>query len=97
MRVRSLDQGDPLQKGNDSPLQYSCLENPMKRGVWWATVYGVAKSQTRLMQLTTHICKQSSAICVELNETNPLFTTSQAGGNGDVACSSNLFIPHFRQ
>ena len=29
--------------GNGSPLQYSCLENPMDRGAWWATVYGVAK------------------------------------------------------
>ena len=31
---------------NDNPLQYSCLENPMNRGVWWATVHGVTKSQT---------------------------------------------------
>ena len=29
-----------------NPLQYSCLRNPMGRGVWWATVHGVAKSQT---------------------------------------------------
>ena len=29
-----------------NPLQYSCLENPMDRGAWWATVHGVAKSQT---------------------------------------------------
>ena len=34
--------------GNDNPPQYSCLENPMDRGAWWATVQGVAKSQTRL-------------------------------------------------
>ena len=33
---------------NGSPLQYSCLENPMDRGAWWATVYRVAESQTRL-------------------------------------------------
>ena len=33
---------------NDNPLQYSCLENPMDRGAWTATVHGVAKSQTRL-------------------------------------------------
>ena len=32
--------------GHDNPLQYSCLENPMNRGVWWATVYGAAKNQT---------------------------------------------------
>ena len=34
--------------GNGSPLQYSCLGNPMDRGAWWATVHGVAKSQTPL-------------------------------------------------
>ena len=31
--------------GNDTSLQYSCLENPMERGAWWAMVHGVAKSQ----------------------------------------------------
>ena len=34
--------------GNGDPLQYSCLENPMDGGAWWATVHGVAKSQTQL-------------------------------------------------
>ena len=38
-------------EGNGNPLQYSCLENPMDRGTWWAMVHGVAKSQ---MQLSTH-------------------------------------------
>ena len=33
---------------NGNPLQYSCLENPMDGGAWWATVHGVAKSRTRL-------------------------------------------------
>ena len=35
-----------------TPLQYSCLENPMDRGAWWATVHGVTKSQTRLSDFT---------------------------------------------
>ena len=35
-------------KGNGNPLQYSCLENPMNRGAWWAAVHRVAKSRTRL-------------------------------------------------
>ena len=39
-------------EGNDNPLQYSCLENPMNGGAWWATVHGVAKSQTRLSNFT---------------------------------------------
>ena len=34
--------------GNGNPLQYSCLENPMDRGAWWATVQRITKSQTRL-------------------------------------------------
>ena len=32
--------------GNGTPLQYSCQENPMNRGAWWATAHGIAKSQT---------------------------------------------------
>ena len=39
-------------EGYDNPLQYSCLENPMDRVAWQATVYRVAKSQTRLNDLT---------------------------------------------
>ena len=35
-----------------TPLQYSCLENPMDGGAWWATVHGVAQSQTGLSELT---------------------------------------------
>ena len=38
--------------GNGNPLQYSCLENPMDRGAWRATVHGVAKSQIRLIDFT---------------------------------------------
>ena len=40
--------------GHGNPLQYSCLENSMDREVWWATVHGVTKSQTRLKQLSTN-------------------------------------------
>ena len=40
--------------GHGNPLQYPCLENPVDRGAWWATVHGVAQSQTRLKQLSTH-------------------------------------------
>ena len=35
-------------EGNGTPLQYSCLENPMDGGAWWAAVHGVSKSQTQL-------------------------------------------------
>ena len=39
-------------EGNGTPLQYSCLENPMDRGAWWAVVHGVAMSRTRLSNFT---------------------------------------------
>ena len=38
--------------GNGNPPQYSCLENPMDKGAWWATVHGVTKSQMQLKQLS---------------------------------------------
>ena len=40
--------GRSTEVRNGNPLQYSCLGNPMDRGSWWATVYGVAKRWTRL-------------------------------------------------
>ena len=39
-------------EGNGTPLQYSCLKNPMDGGAWWATVPGVSKSRTRLSDFT---------------------------------------------
>ena len=40
-------------EGNGTPLQYSCLENPMDGGAWWAAVHGLAKCWTRLKQLSS--------------------------------------------
>ena len=42
-----------LGEGNGNPLQCSCLENPRDGGAWWAAVYGVAQSRTRLKQLSS--------------------------------------------
>ena len=53
--------------GNGTPLQYSCLENPMDRGAWWAAVHGIAKSWTRLKRLCMHALQ--SQVC-----TLPLLT-----------------------
>ena len=44
-----------IGEGNGNPLQYSCLENPRDRGAWWAAVYGVAQSRTRLKRLSSNI------------------------------------------
>ena len=46
--------GKSPEEGNGNPLQYSCLENSMDRGVWWVTVHGVAKSQTQLSDQHFH-------------------------------------------
>ena len=45
--------GSSPGEGHGNPLQYSCLENPMDRGVWWTTAHRVAQSQTGLKELTT--------------------------------------------
>ena len=45
--------------GHSNPFQYSCLENPMDRVAWWATVHRVAKSRTRLMQLSRQAGRQA--------------------------------------
>ena len=44
-----------MGEGNGNPLQYSCLENLMDGGAWWATVHGVAKSQTQLSDFSFHL------------------------------------------
>ena len=50
--VQSLGWEDSPGEGNGNPLQYSCLENPMDGGAWWAIVHGVAKSRTLLSDFT---------------------------------------------
>ena len=67
--------------GNGNPLQYSCLENPRDRGAWWAAVYGVAQSRTRLKRLSS----SSIAFIINLfwglwwNLWNTVSSTSQFG------------------
>ena len=57
-------------EGNGNPLQYSGLENPMDRGAWWATVHGVAKSQTELSNVHFHfenlsnLCHKLLCVCL---------------------------------
>ena len=46
-----------VREGNGTPLQYSCLENPMDGGAWWSAVYGVAQSRTRLQRLSSSSVK----------------------------------------
>ena len=49
LEAGSLEEGaGKVGEGTGTPLQYSCLENPMDGGAWWAVVHGVVKSRTRL-------------------------------------------------
>ena len=69
--------GRPPGEGNGNALQDSCLENPVDRGAWWATVHGVAKSRTRLERLNkiktltdllccgTSVASDLSCLCLE--------------------------------
>ena len=61
-----------LREGNGTPLQCSCLENPMDGGAWWATVHRVAKSQTRLSDFTFTFHFHSSLSCIGEGNGNPL-------------------------
>ena len=55
--------------GNGNPLQYSCLENPVDRGAWWATIHGAAKNQTRLKRMKhTHTMINRTKLCPKANE-----------------------------
>ena len=54
------------REGHGNPLQYSCLENPMDRGAWRATVRGVAKSRTRLKLLCTQTIYRASGLIPSL-------------------------------
>ena len=56
-----------IGEGNGTPLQCSCLENPMDGGAWWAAVHGITKSQTRLSDFTFtfhfHALEKEMATC----------------------------------
>ena len=62
--VPSLGWEDSPGEGNGNPLQYSCLENPMDGGAWWATVHGVTKSRTRLSDFTFTFSYVGPVSCV---------------------------------
>ena len=67
LHILNLGRGFPGE-GNGTPLQYSCLENPMDGGAWWTAVHEVAKSRTRLKQLHFYF----SLSCIGEGNDNPL-------------------------
>ena len=67
-----------FREGNGTPLQYSCLENPMDGGAWKAAVHGVAEGRTRLRDFTfTHWRRQWQPI--------PVFLPGESQGWGSLA------------
>ena len=71
-----------IGEGNGNPLQCSCLENPRDRGAWWAAVYGVAQSQTRLKWLSTHVTRRK-----QWHPTAVLLPGNSHGWRSLVCCS----------
>ena len=72
-------------EGNGNQLQCSCLENPRDGGAWWAAVYGVAQSRTRLKRLSS----SSSSMYVYVNPNLPIYPSLLSPL---VAISSNAFL-----
>ena len=78
--------GRSPRQGNGNPLQSYCLENPMDRGAWWATVHGVTKSQTQLSNFT-NICTRSSSI-----PTSPMKPSRTLLPTSGCTCNLTLLV-----
>ena len=72
-----------IGEGNGTPLQYSCLENPMDRGAWWVAVHGVPQSRTRLsnsLSLFTFMHLRRKW------QPTPVFLPGESQGWGSLVC-----------
>ena len=58
--------GNSSGGGNGNPLQYSCLEHPRDRVVWWTVVHGITKSWTQLKLLSKHACYTVGLCCLSI-------------------------------
>ena len=76
-----------IEEGNGNPLQCSCLENPRDGGAWWAAVYGVAQSQTRLKRLGS----SSSRVYMSVPVSQSSLPTFSFGNYKFVFCSYDYF------
>ena len=89
MKDPSLTQGSRWSLGEENgyPLQYSCLENPMSRVAWWATVHGVIKSWTQLKSQHFHFSlwlKYSSLLIVSLTQNSQRHSRQTGSGAREV-------------
>ena len=78
-----------IGEGNGTPLQYSCLENPMDGGAWWAAIYGVTRSQTQLKWLSS---SSSSNFQISLNLTKLHYLHCFYHGPNNHHLSPGLFL-----
>ena len=90
-----------IGEGNGNPLQYSCLENPRDRGAWWAAVYGVAQSRTRLKRLSnsssTSGTEYRTNIFLISNKGNQLALWIILGAGGSIGCCGYTLAFFFKR
>ena len=92
-RLQSTGSLSCIGEGNGNPLQCSCLENPRDGGAWWAAIYGVAQSQTRLKRLSSDKELPANAGDVRDLDSIPGSARSPGGGHGNPLQYSCLENP----
>ena len=81
---------------NGNPLQYSCLENPRDRRAWWAAIYGVAQSRTRLKRLSSSSSSSSSSRHISISSVQSLSRVRLFATPRTAACQASLSITNAR-
>ena len=81
--------GRPPGGGHSKTDQYSCLEKPLSRRVWSATVHGVVKSQTRQKQLSTHISSSAGSLAEVATMLSMQSTQNRPNNQGPISASKN--------
>ena len=79
-----------IREGNGNTLQCSCLENPTDRGAWWAAVYGVAQSRTRLKRLSGSSSRSVSGIPWQLSSKESACNAGVIGAVGSIPGSERF-------
>ena len=95
-RVQSLSWKDPCRERNDNPLQYSCLENSMDRGTWWATVIGLQRIGYNWVTNThthTHTRARDIAKRIETTKKVDIFPKSLISDKND----QHLYREYFKK
>ena len=86
----------PNRRRQWHPLQYSCLENPMDGGAWWASVHGVAKSQTRLKRLSSRVPNRIIQLITKAHSA-PWWLNYQMQEVGEFVNAGSGVYPHIER